>query len=363
MSNQYMNYEYVNFQTISRVNTNERPIFKMSDTSSVGSLNTESEFPSRSNSEARALMEVREILNNDLRKRKENSEENYEELKCSKHKENLKKMHSDSKALMLRRKLEQVQSLQAQIMKSLDAEMRNCEAEEVGAETEDAVHLLEQRTLELRNTLLLDLESDVDTGTCTSPGPGPEVFLDHSSLRKKSRSLRRSRNPSFTSEAAHCGQEKIVRGSVTSPSSPVPKILLEQETPDLNKTHKSFHPVSNRGSVGSFSNDIFDIESIKDADDEEEPENSNEEESEPQSIIENIKASKEVDEAENKTTNREVSEIFEESWDNLGTIEEQPELGYQSDDNETVTCQSYGEYNRNINNDKKSALAVIEEEK
>ena len=77
----------MNFQTISRVNTNERPIFKMSDTSSVGSLNTESEFPSRSNSEARALMEVREILNNDLRKRKENSEENYEELKCSKHKE------------------------------------------------------------------------------------------------------------------------------------------------------------------------------------------------------------------------------------------------------------------------------------
>ena len=345
------------------MNTNERPIFKMSDTSSVGSLNTESEFPSRSNSEARALMEVREILNNDLRKRKENSEENYEEHKWSKHKENSKKRHSDSKALMLKRKLEQVQSLQAQIMKSLNAEMRNCDTEEVGADTEDAVNLLAQKTLELRNTLLLDLESDVDTGTCTSPGPGPEV-LDHSGLRKKSRSLRRSRNPSFTCEAAHCGQEKILRGSVTSPSSPVPKILLEQETPDLNRTHKTFYPLSSRDSVGSFSNDVFDIENIKDADDEEEPENSNEEESEPQSIIENIKqVSKEGDEAETKTANREVSEIFDESWDNLGTIEEQPELGYQSDDSETVTSQSYGEYNRNINNDKKSALAVIEEEK
>ena len=342
------------------MNTNERPIFKMSDTSSVGSLNTESEFPSRSNSEARALMEVREILNNDLRKRKEKSEENYEEQKYKEHKDIVKKMHSDSKALMLKRKLEQVQSLQAQIMKSLDAEMRSCEAEEVGAETEDAVHMLEQRTLELRNTLLLDVESDLDTGTCTSPGPGPEI-LDHTGLRKKSRSLRRSRNPSFTCEAAHCGQEKILRGSVTSPSSPVPKILLEQETPDLNKTQKSFYPLGSRGSVGSFSNDIFDIENIKEAEDEEEPENSNEEESEPQSIIENIKVSQELDEAENKT--REVSEIFDESWDNLGTIEEQPELGYQSDDNETVSCQSYGEYNRNCNNDKKSSLAVIEEEK
>ena len=113
--------------------------------------------------------------------------------------------------------------------------------------------------------------------------------------------------------------------------------------------------------MGSFSNDIFDIENIKEAEDEEEPENSNEEESEPQSIIENIKVSQELDEAENKT--REVSEIFDESWDNLGTIEEQPELGYQSDDNETVTSQSYGEYNRNSNNEKKAALAVIEEEK
>ena len=342
-------------QTISRVNTNERPIFKMSDTSSVGSLNTESEFPSRSNSEARALIEVREILNNDLMKRKENSENN-EELKSSKPR-NLKMRHSDSKALMLKRKLEQVQNLQTEIMKSLDNELRGCETEE---DTEDAVHLLEQKTLELRNTFW-GLESDADTGTCTSPG---HEMLDLN-LRKKSRSLRRSRNPSFTYEAAHGGQDKIVRGSVTSPSSPVPKICLEQDTP-AEKPQKTFHPVSSRGSEASFSNDIFDVENVKDDDEEEEPENSNEEESEPQSIIENLRVVKDVDESEIKTGKEEVTEIFDESWDNLGTIEEQPELGYQSDDSEGVVTRyvSAGEYNvRNISNDKKSSLSVIEEEK
>ena len=330
----------------------------MSDTSSVGSLNTESEFPSRSNSEARALMEVREILNNDLRKRKENSDENYEEHKCSKHK--VKKLHSDSKALMLKRKLEQVQSLQAQIMKSLDAEMRTCEAEEVGAETEDAVHLLEQRTLELRNTLL-EMESDGDTGTCTSPG---HEMLDHG-LRKKSRSLRRSRNPSFTCDVVHGGQDKILRGSVTSPSSPVPKICLEQDTgSELSKLQKTFHTVSGRGSDGSFSNDIYDVENVKGEEEEEEPDVSNEEESEPQSIIENVKVLKDSDEGENKTAKEEVSEIFDESWDNLGTIEEQPELGYQSDDNEGGIAQPFEEYNkRNTSIEKKSSLSVIVEEK
>ena len=331
----------------------------MSDTSSVGSLNTESEFPSRSNSEARALIEVREILKNDLMKRKENSENN-EDLKYSRQRGNLKTKHSDGKALMLRRKLEQVQNLQAQIMKSLDSEMRGGEAEEVGADTEEAVSLLEQRTLELRNTLL-EMESDGDTGTCTSPG---HEMLDHG-LRKKSRSLRRSRNPSFTCEVVHGGQDKILRGSVTSPSSPVPKICLEQDTgSDLSKLQKTFHTVSGRGSDGSFSNDIYDVENVKGEEEEEEPDVSNEEESEPQSIIENVKVLKDSDEGENKTAKEEVSEIFDESWDNLGTIEEQPELGYQSDDNEGGIAQPFEEYNkRNTSSEKKSSLSVIVEEK
>ena len=64
---------------MSRVNTHEHAIFKMSDTSSVNSLNSEPELLSRTNSEATALSEVREILRQDLERRQSSHDGDGEE--------------------------------------------------------------------------------------------------------------------------------------------------------------------------------------------------------------------------------------------------------------------------------------------
>ena len=321
-------------------------LFKMSDTSSVGSLNTESDFPSRSNSEAKALREVRDILQNDLglEQRRISTHDSDKELKSyrqlrNRRREESRRAGNSANVTMLKNKLEQVQALQAQIMKSLDAEMKHVENSSDGElDAEDAIQLLEQKTAELKQSYRrasarrLWSESGDNTGemdttwTCASSSPVPESVVS---------GLRRSRHPSFTLDTgAAGGGHGPVRGSVSLSSPGSPLARPDTDTSDIfAQKIKQFPPKNNPGSNGSFANDVFDMESFREADDEDEgdenDDGSNEEESEPQSVVENI--------VKVGDPGGEVKDdYYDESWDNLGTIEEQPELGYQSDSSDTA---------------------------
>lgn len=343
-----MSHESIN-QGLSRVNTHEQAIFKMSDTSSVNSINTESDFPSRSNSEAKALREVRDLLQTGLdRDRERRKSQDDQEIKSfrllkKKRKEDARRAEDAANVAMLKKKLEQVENLQAQIRKSLDAELKQVEMSDCELDAEDAIQLLEQKTVELKQSYrragrLSDTTHDTSLGTdmettwtCASSSPVPDPGA----------SIRRSRHPSFTLDTSghggghgHAGGP--VRGSVStgvsqsSPGSPVHR--PEMEPPDMfAPKFKPFPPKHNPGSSGSFSNEVFDIESVREADDEDEADNEEDdgedgEESEPQSVVENV-ASKDATDG---------GQYFAEDWDNLGTIEEQPELGYQSDSSDTA---------------------------
>ena len=344
-----MSHENVS-QGLSRVNTHEHAIFKMSDTSSVNSLNSaDSNFPSRSNSEATALFEVREILKKDLALPQ--SPHEAEDEKDAKYgrargggrrREELKK--SDSHVSMLRRKLEQVQALQAEIMKSLDAETKLTDSHDLELDAEDVIRLLEQKAAELKRSYrgrgvaaarVRGSSSGVDLAEAAAEAGSP--LHEHETRGQ----LWRSRHPSIGLEPGHGGQERIVRGSVTSPgpASPVPRPDLH-EIGELIKI-KTFPPVSsNLGSETSFAPDsVFDMDSVREADDEggeDDPDDQDEEEdcSDPQSVVEAAAAAAGGEDA--------APHYEDTSWDNLGTIEEQPELGYQSDSNDTTELLARG---------------------
>ena len=326
-----MSHESIN-QGMSRVNTHEQAIFKMSDTSSVNSINTESEFPSRSNSEAKALREVRDLLQTGLERRKSQDEQEIKSFRMlkKKRKEMARREEESANVAMLKKKLEQVEALQSQIRKSLDAELKQVEMSDCELDAEDAIKLLEQKTVELKQSYrkagrLSDTTHDTSLGTdmettwtCASSSPVPDPGA----------SIRRSRHPSFTLDTSGHGP---VRGSVStamsqsSPGSPVHRQELEHQSDKF----KPFPPKHNPGSSGSFSNEVFDMESVREADDEEEADNEDEvedDESEPQSVVENVAAKDATD----------GGQYFNEDWDDLGTIEEQPELGYQSDSSDTA---------------------------
>lgn len=53
---------------------------------------------------------------------------------------------------MMKKKLEQVQALQTQIMKAIDSEIKRSESKDLDVDMEDAIQLLEQKTVELKKT-------------------------------------------------------------------------------------------------------------------------------------------------------------------------------------------------------------------
>jgi len=352
---------------MSRIPTHEGEMFKMSDTSSVNSLNTDSEFPTRRNSDAKALLEVRELLKNDLQRYQGTTkvEENIDQLDgkesrgsfnskqirtlLAKQRRKEKRSRAESLAhtAMLKRKLEQVQALQVQIMKALDDDdlKHNIYIDEYDMDAEEAVHLLEIKTNELKNSIryrrLGKLEAqentDLDTETPTSPV--------HEQSESGLKPQKICRNQTFTIDL---GIERTK--SFTSPSSPIPKISLNSIEQSLDNFQ--FQPISsaasNKSNIShltesntSLVDEIFNFDSMVTCDPEDEKqENTSGEDSETPSIIANPKLltylEEGLNEGETDMMKKEATEdYYKESWDNLGTIQELPELGYQSDGSDT----------------------------
>ena len=124
---------------------------------------------------------------------------------------------------------------------------------------------------------------------------------------------------------------------------------LEPQKPRL------FPATSNLGSETSFNNELLEME--QEADDEQE--GSFEDEDEPQSVVENIPVLH-----SSESEKEGGSTYYEQSWDNLGTIEEQPELGYQSDSNETSDLlASKLEGKKQIKSEANPLLPTVQEER
>ena len=209
-----------------------------------------------------------------------------------------------------------------EITKSLENDSTSHDDRTSNLNPDYAIHLLEQKTAELKKAFIKTTSDNATDDANTSPTHEPEGQLG---VR-----TRRSRHPSWQTEPLMVATDKIVRGFTSpAPSSPTPRPdpgageLLEIPKP------RSFPIVSNLGSETSFNNELFEIE--QEADDEQD--GSFEDEDEPHSVVENVPVPQIDHSNENEMDGG--SNYYEQSWDNLGTIEEQPELGYQSDSNET----------------------------
>ena len=333
---------------LSRVNTHDQAIFKMSDTSSVNSLNSESNFPSRANSEATALFEVREILRKDLVRRKSCHELDEDKRKT------LRKDERSSDVDVLKKKLIEVQKLQLEITKSLSLENdANLHKDSVSNLNPDvAIHLLEQKTAELKKAYIKTTSDHGTEDANTSPSHEPEGGLGVKA--------RRSRHPSWQTEPLTVAADKIVRGFTSpSPGSPTPRPdPLAGEMSEHQKPRPLFPISSNLGSETSFKDELFEMEQ-EEADDEQD--GSYEDEDEPRSVVENI-PTPQNDSCEPNMDGG--SNYYEQSWDNLGTIEEQPELGYQSDSNETSDLlASKLEEKKQTKSDANPLLPTVQEER
>lgn len=355
---------------MSRIPTHEGNMFKMSDTSSVNSFNSDSDILTRTNSDAKVLFEVREMLKKDLNRYQENPSaaktgENADEMDCkesqalwnSRQERNLIAKHKRkeraenlAQTVMLRKKLEQLQALQIQIMKALDEDHKHInQGDDCSLDAEEAVNLLEIKTNELKKSLhsrrvpKLDVnESDIDTD------PPPSTPL-HSLAETGLKPIKISRNQSFVSDLSN---DKKICGSFTSPSSPVPKIALTSTETQLEATQGfPFQPVfvpisaaaSNNSNLSHFGEsntsidkEIFNNESFTGSSRDGKQEiilNTNFDTS---NII-NTKHYEEEDKLkeEGKVEDTVSDEYYAEGWDNLGTIQELPELGYQSDSSDT----------------------------
>jgi hypothetical protein len=135
----------------------------------------------------------------------------------------------------------------------------------------------------------------------------------------------------------------------TSPSSPIPKISLNaSEQPSDSFQGIPFQPISSAvsnksnishltGSNSSLPDEIFNFDCSVTNPDGEKQEDTSGEDSETPSIIVNPKLLTYLEEGLNDTDLKkdDTEEYYTESWDNLGTIQELPELGYQSDGSDT----------------------------
>jgi len=348
-------------QAMSRVNTHEHAIFKMSDTSSVNSLNSEPELLSRTNSEATALSEVREILRQDLERRQSSHDGDGEEREFKgfrslrqRRKDELR-LKSEHNVTMMKKKLEQVQALQTQIMKAIDSEIKRSESKDLDVDMEDAIQLLEQKTVELKKTYRkasghglgsCDM-SELETTCASSP--------HHDTLETRDPRTWRSRHSSFNHDPNYLASDKIIRGVVITPTPGSPTPRTDQ---DAFESASKTTQIPQVGLLGT--DEVFDMNLVRQAEEEE-----NEvslDESEPQSVVENLVSG----EIKQDAIMLEPVKDFEESWDNLGTIEEQPELGYQSDSSDTTELLRTEKKKLKVTpggNDIPQTLPTVQEEK
>merc|ERR1719481_2193101 len=147
---------------MSRIQTNENEIFKMSETSSV---NSDSEGPTRSNSEAQALKDVRDRLRQDLQRyqgvqgsqgglkpmEEQQSQLNSRSTGGSRHR---KRSESRTNSALLRHKLQEVLREQALIIQELDDEMRKQAGVEDDVQaTQELITNISSKTQQLRTAL------------------------------------------------------------------------------------------------------------------------------------------------------------------------------------------------------------------
>ena len=332
---------------LSRINTNEK-IFKMSDSSSNNSIHSESGCTSRRNSET--LVGVRDKLTKDFGIRMEGGIDTFDEndvinsprSRASISKQKRKERDENlAHTTMLKRKLEEVQTVQVQIMKEIDDEIKlnsNPEKNSV-SETIDAVNILTSQTIELRNALhsrqLLFQPHPLDTESGTTsdnPSPVPEQVPLYLKEGRSSYSVPLSKNqvPNISS------QNSPTEYMASHHSESLPLECFEPLKPisAANSAKNSLAQIER--SHHSSADDIFDLEFTSQSK-YGGHEDSSEEQSESVIANHNLISPLEEDSRENvKSQSDEYMEDTVYDPGNLGTIQEAEEYGYQSDSDTTM---------------------------
>ncbi|XP_023340441.1 uncharacterized protein LOC111710568 isoform X2 [Eurytemora carolleeae] len=361
-------------RNMSRVQTKENEIFKMSSNSSVNTYHSESDFPSRSNSDAHALKEVRDLLKNDLNKYHgtlrsdaalvlslegrdlQGSQTSIQSPDASgvslknRRKEHRHKPDALYQTKVLRKRLEQVQSLQRELMKELDSELKySSKDHSISFDASEMVNMLENKTSEVREAMKRNKSyDDADTG-CMSPTldnspfqnfsvPLPGHILNSSHLAIGGSHKNRSRKSSGISITHQMSFQQPSPG----PSSPTEDIVAPPITylgvplgalPQSLSGHNVLTPAAALSSHKSLTHSqdlIFDIDPLYTT----------------QELTrdggdggiggEGVTSEPPGSDLPPEQEEEEDGEPWD-NWDqsNLGTIQELPELGYQSDSSDT----------------------------
>jgi len=282
---------------LSRIQTNENDIFKMSETSSFNSISSESSSStSRRNSEIKAI-EIRELLHNNIHKEKPfvHSPQNRHFLAKSQSKEC--SADNAEHTAMLRRKLEQVKNDHFQIKKELDSEI-----------SMDTDNMIPPQNTESDDAFLCGLIEQVN-----SP-----------------------RLSSYESPIKHLTGTCFV--------NPVDSIMNSCQEPlkhicSTNSAKGSSFHINK--SLNSLAGENFDL-GLTEVKNEE---TSEEESEDQQSVIENLRK------------NQSEEYLDEDTYDpgNLGTIQEHEEYGYLSD-SDTVNLIPNARRRKELTTDKKDIL-------
>lgn len=354
---------------MSRIQTKENEIFKMSDTSSVNSYHTESEFPSRSNSDAKALYEVREILRNDLSKyhgtmkpdtslqpldllaRGEGgSSQGSGNIRTDKKRRRDIRSKSDAfnHTKILKKKLERVQSVQKEIMKELDADLRMKKEElrrhyrqqQQPAEdtltstmdTSEVISILEAKTNELKKALQTRRQehqdhSDLDTDGLASPSQENQyVSTGKERVRNPTLFISVPSNPSITGPtpkaSPYIRMEPDNFNSRTLSPQPSYQSL---HSPQLSPENSFDFMLEAAAEAAAKKSEVIRDDQMEEL---RTPAAPGPSPYQPADIGTS---------QESRSQEAEQVEGDWESWDasNLGTIQELPELGYQSDGSES----------------------------
>ena len=331
---------------LSRIPTNEK-MFKMSDTSSNNSINSESGSTSRRNSDIKDLVEVRNLLKNNLQSYQgvrmdgctdsldENDIANSPQTKISA--ANRKRKEAQCRAdhtAMLKRKLEQVQYIQAQIMKELEDEIKqdSFANENSAANGTDIRNVPNSRQLQgfgQNNT-------EIRTATDNPASPVPEQATGSLKETKSNFTIHpKHQTSSFSSPSspiAHLPTNQFV-----NPQESLPLTYFEPLKP-ISAANSSKSTISQiTKSQNSIADEIFELECsnrVWDAN----QEDTSEEESENPSVKANPDLGEKLispieDSNDNFHTKHSEEYMDEAVYDpgNLGTIQELEEYGYQSD--------------------------------
>jgi len=340
-------------QGLSRIQTQENDIFKMSSTSSINTLRTESDFPSRSNSDAHALMAVRELLKKDLNKYQGTlrtdpalisldanligDPSNKSLARLTEKKYLRSKSESFAHTKMLKSKLEQVQKVQKEIMKDLDSELAFPKEDsnripEMFYDSSEIVNILELKTLELKDAIksrsrepFIDLDLDPSGGSMSPVGGMAAMDALATSIPHQNR-FKASGLPGLVISVGASGPP-----SAADAASPTSTPLYSLHAPNKSLAASlSGHNIHLANHPDIQSQDlIFDPDTSFTKSEDSQRGFEVDSTSEMGSSIDG--SNSRVHEAVDGTGNEW------DSWtpDNLGTIQELPELGYQSDSSDT----------------------------